>query len=75
MFCALSQIHHPFLKNDMCILKQIVSESKNGIEILVDQEVFRLWNKTVKCCFDQLLKNRLAYLNFNAFLNSLDNYL
>ena len=46
-------------------------------EIFVDQAVFKLQIKTVKMLVsDQLLKNRLAYLNFEMlFLSSLDNLL
>ena len=44
-------------------------ELKNGIEILVGQQ---LWIKTSKYYFDQYLKNRLAYLDFNTFLSSFD---
>ena len=34
--------------NDVCILKQIVQETKNEIEILIGQTLFKLWIKTVK---------------------------
>ena len=48
MFCMSSQNHHHFyLKNNiysLSILKQNVEELKTGIESLVDQAVFQLWN-------------------------------
>ena len=34
-------------------LSKMFKELKNGIEILVGQEVFKLWIKTVKMCFEQ----------------------
>ena len=45
-----------------------------GIKILVGQAVFKLWIKTVKIMFGSVLKNRLAYLNFGAFLSSWTSY-
>ena len=42
-------------------LIKMFKEFKSGIENLVSQTVFKLWIKTVKKMFDQLLKNRLAY--------------
>ena len=32
---------------------KLSKELKNGIEILVDQAVFKLWIKQSKCCLDQ----------------------
>ena len=49
---------HPYSK--------LFKELKNGIGISVDQVVFKLKIKKSKCCLDQLLKNCLAYLNFDA---------
>ena len=47
-------------------------ELKNGTEILVGQEVFKLQIKTVKMLvLDQKLKKRLAYLNFDAIVEFL----
>ena len=54
MFCVLSQkIINIILKNNVRILnmlKQMIlsKELKNGIEILVDKAVFKLWIKTAK---------------------------
>ena len=54
MFCALSQTINTFLKNDICILKQIVQETQNGTEILVDQKRFLSYeSKQLKYYFDQ----------------------
>ena len=51
----------------MHLIKKLFKELKNGIEVLVGQAVFKLQIKTVKMLFlDQKLKNRLAYLNFDA---------
>ena len=55
--------------------KELLKELKNGIEILVGQEVFKLQIKKVKMLFlDQLLKNRLAYLNFDAIFEFLGQF-
>ena len=50
-------------------------ELKIDIEILVGQAVFKLQIKTVKMlCLDQQLKNRLAYLNFDAIFEFLGQF-
>ena len=55
--------------------KELFKELKNGIEILVGQAVFKLQIKKVKMLFlDQLLKNRLAYLNFDAIFEFLGQF-
>ena len=64
-FVCYLKIINTFLKNNACILKQVSKELKNGI--LVHQGVLSYGSKQSKYCFDQKLKNRLAYLNFNAF--------
>ena len=54
IFCVLSQNYQHFKKNhNICILKQIVQGTKNGIEILVGQAVLKLAIKTVEIFFDQ----------------------
>ena len=45
----------------------MAKEFKNGIESLVGQAVLRYGSKHSTYCFDQYLKNHLAYLNSNAF--------
>ena len=51
-------------------------ELKNGYWNFSKQSGFLSYgSKRSKCCLDQLLKNRLAYLNFMIFLSSLDNLL
>ena len=51
----------------MHLIKKLFKELKNSIEILAGQAVFKLQIKTIKMLFlDQQLKNRLAYLNFDA---------
>ena len=62
--CYLKTID-TFLKDNICILK-MSKELKNGIEILVVQAVYKLRVKTVKILFWSIMKNRLAYLNFDA---------
>ena len=53
----------------------MLKELKNGIEILVAQAVFKLQIKTVKILFlDQWLKNRLAYLDFDAIFEFLGQF-
>ena len=49
-FVFYHEIINNFLKNELCILKKNLfsRNSKNGIEILVGQEVFKLQIKTVK---------------------------
>ena len=37
-----------FVKNNICILKQLVQGTQNGIEILVGQAIFQLCIETVK---------------------------
>ena len=55
--------------------KKLFKELKNGIEVLVGQALFKLQIKTVKMLFlDQQLKNRLAYLNFNAIFEFLGQF-
>ena len=39
------KIINTFLKNNMCILKQIIQGTKNGIEILVGQIVFKVMDQ------------------------------
>ena len=47
-FCTLSQnCQHLFLQNDVCILKQLSKNLKNGIGILAKRSC-KLWIKTVK---------------------------
>ena len=43
-------------------LKPIVQETQNGIEILVDQVVFKLWIKTVKTLFWTITQEPLGLL-------------
>ena len=50
MFCVL-KIINKFWNNEVCILKQIDKNFKNGIEILVAEMVFKLWIKAVKLLF------------------------
>ena len=50
-FVCYLKITNIFLKNDICVLKQIVQKVKNGIEILVGHAVSKLWIKTVKILF------------------------
>ena len=49
---------------------KLSKELNNVIDILIGQAVFKqflnYWSKQSKYCFDQLLKNCLAYLNVNA---------
>ena len=49
------QNYQHFIENDTCILKEIVQETQNGVEILVDHVVFVLliYGKQWKYCFDQ----------------------
>ena len=55
--------------------KELSKELKNGIDILVGQAVFELQIKTVKMLLlDQKLKNRLAYLNFDAIFEFLGQF-
>ena len=44
------------------------------LEILVGQAVFKLQVKQLKCCLDQQLKNRLAYLNCDAIFEFLGQF-
>ena len=56
----------------MYLIKKLFKELTNGIEILVGRTIFKLQIKTVKMLYlDQQLKNRLAYLNFDAILEFL----
>ena len=41
-FVFFLKIINNFLKNKVCIFKKLFKEFKNGIEILVDQAVFKL---------------------------------
>ena len=43
---------------------------KNGMEFLIDQVILSYGSKQSKYCFDKL-KNRLAYVNFNAIFEFL----
>ena len=53
----------------------MLKELKNGIEILVGEAVLKLQIKTVKMlCLDQYLKNRLAYLDFDAIFEFLGQF-
>ena len=53
----------------MHLIKKLFKELKYGIEILVGQAIF------VKLLFlDQQLKNRLAYLNFDAIFEFLGQF-
>ena len=50
-------------------------ELKSDIEILVGEAVFKLRIKKVKLLLlDQLLKNHLAYLNFDAIFEFLGQF-
>ena len=40
------------MENNTCILEQIVQGTKNGIEFLVGQEIFKLRIKSQNNCFD-----------------------
>ena len=52
MFCALSENNQQtFEKLIIHLIKKLCKELKNGIEILVDQAVFKLQIKTVKMLF------------------------
>ena len=55
------KIINTFLKNNLCIVKQISKELKNSIDILVDQVVFKLWIKTVKILFWPITQEPSAY--------------
>ena len=49
---------------------------KNGIEILVEHAVFKLWIKTVKMLFGSITQEPIGLSKFWCyFLNSLDNLL
>ena len=53
---------------------KLFKELKNGIEILIGQ-VFKVMDQNGQNnIFDQLLKNRLAYLNFNAIFMFLEQF-
>ena len=59
----------------MHLIKRLFKELKNDIEIVVGQAVFKLHIKTVKMLFsDQLLKNHLAYINFDAIFEFLGQF-
>ena len=47
------KIINTFLKYNMHLIVNCPRKSKNGIEILVRQMVFKLWIKHSKCCLDQ----------------------
>ena len=54
----------------------MLTELKNGIEILVDQAIFKLWIKTVKLLFGSLTQEPLGLPKFLCyFLRCLDNLL
>ena len=76
MFCALSQNRqHLFEKVVYPSYCKLSKELKNDIKILVNQAVFKLLDKKQsKYCFDQLLKNHQAYLNFNAVFEYLEQF-
>ena len=60
----------------MHLIKKLFKELKNGIEILVDQSVFKLYIKTIKMLvLEQEFKNHLSALIFMLFLGSLDKLL
>ena len=48
--------------------------SRIGIENLVGQEVFYVMAQNSQIMFDQYLKNCMAYLNFNAIFEFLEQY-
>ena len=50
-FVLYLKIINIFLKNNICILKQMSKELKIGIKIFVGKAVFKLWIKTVKILF------------------------
>ena len=54
-FALYFKIVNTFVQNNVYILKQIVQGIKECIGILVGQAVFKLWIKTLKYCFDNLL--------------------
>ena len=73
MFCALSQNYQHLKKNEICILKQIVHELKNGIEILVGRVIIPLYVSSVvyqkKECFLFAIE-RSHHLPWNSILES-----
>ena len=63
-FVPYLKIINTFLKNDTCILKQIVQGTQNVIGILVCQAVFKLWIKTVKMLFGSVTQELLGLSKF-----------
>ena len=52
MFCALSQNYQHFFEKIIYASKsKLFKKFKNGVEILVDQAVCKLWIKQSKYCF------------------------
>ena len=58
------KIIHTFLKNNICILQQIVHGTENGIEIWVHPTVFKLWIKIVEILFGSITEEPLGLLRF-----------
>ena len=50
----------------MHLISKLFQELKNGIEILVDQALFKLWMKTVKM-FRSTTQNQLGIPKFGYF--------
>ena len=78
MFCVLPQNNQLFFKSKiMCILKQSIQGTHNGIRILLGLVVFKVWIKTVYknvSFLDQLLKNHLTYNNSNTIFVFIGQY-
>ena len=85
IFCALSQNNQHLLEKEYISYapySKLFKELKMAFEFIVVGifyflliylffEVFKLGSKQSNCCLDQYLKNRLAYLNFDAILSSI----
>ena len=66
-FVCNLKIINTFLRNDICFLKQIVQGTKNGIEIMIGQMIFKLWIKTVKILFWSITQEPLGLLEFQCY--------